>query len=412
MRNIQYPMIRSESDRVWTKYCGFLDLMLPQFMAIQKSLMLQQLERMVPCKLGEKLLGKHPPHTIEEFRDTVSLTTYADYLPELEPGLENALPAKTFVWAQTAGDSNSFHQIPYTEEAYGKSLDNLMAVFILACSKHHGQSSFSEGDRVLFDVAPKPYLSGILASGAAELFNLHAVMPPDAHDSMDFKEKTARGFEKSLRTGVDIIFAMTSVLVKTGNDFNRLSRKGMLSRRLLHPAVMARLGAAYLRSQWQKRKILPKDVWPVKALIGWGTDTSLYREQLYRNWGAYPYEFHACSEAGIIAVQTWTRKDMTFIPFSGFYEFIPESECLKSRNDLFYQPSTVLLSEVIPGERYELVISSFYGMPFLRYRTGHLVRITSFADEGAGVHLPQTVFETCADDLIDIASNRETVRCN
>ena len=56
-----------------------------------------------------------------------------------------------------------------------------------------------------------------------------------------------------------------------------------------------------------------------------------------------------------------------------------------------------------PGERYELVITSFYGMPFVRYRLGHLIRITALADDEAEIHLPQMVFETRADDLIDIA---------
>lgn len=399
----KYPMVRSEYDRVWTKYCGFLDLSLPQFMSMQESLLLQQIERMTRCSLGEKLMGRWPPKTIEEFRHLVPLTTYEDYLPELDPGIDSALPEKPYAWSQTSGASSSFRRVPFTPQAYQKTLDSLMAVFILACSSRKGQSSISEGDRVLFNVAPKPYLSGLLATGAAESFNLRPVLPPDAHDNMEFRDKVTRGFEVSLRTGVDILVAMTSVLVKTGNEFNRLSRKSKLSRHILHPGELGRLSRALVRSRLERRNILPKDLWPVKALIAWGIDTGIYREQVYRHWGAYPYEFHACTEAGIIAVQNWTRKDLTFVPFSNFFEFIPEAEWLKSRNDFLYEPRTRLLSEVIPGERYELVISSFYGMPFLRYRLGHLIRITAAADEDARIYLPQMVFETRADDLIDIA---------
>mgnify|MGYP000742918251 CR=1 FL=1 len=94
---------------------------------------------------------------------------------------------------------------------------------------------------------------------------------------------------------------------------------------------------------------------------------------------------------------------MTFIPQSNFFEFIPETEWLKCKKDVFYEPRTVLLSEVTPGERYELVITGFYGMPFIRYRLGHLIRITALADEEAQICLPQMAFETRADDLIDIA---------
>ena len=42
-------------------------------------------------------------------------------------------------------------------------------------------------------------------------------------------------------------------------------------------------------------------------------------------------------------------------------------------------------------------------MPFIRYRLGHLVRITALKGKDAQVYLHQIVFETRADELIDIA---------
>ncbi|MFH0913753.1 MAG: GH3 auxin-responsive promoter family protein [Chloroflexota bacterium] len=402
MPGTNYPLVKSESDRVWKRYCAFLDLSVEQFLSLQEALLLQQLEQAARSALWQKFIGRKIPRTVEEFRRLVPLTTYQDYLPELDPGIEGALPEKPYVWSHTSG-AGSHRRVPYTRESYHRSLDSLMTVFILACSKHRGHSALAERDRVLFNVAPPPYFSGILANGASESFSLRPVIPPRLHDNLEFRQKVAKGFETSLRTGVDILIAMTSVLVKTGNDFRRLSKRSRLSQHLVHPGAVLRLGRAFLGSRLEGRGILPKDLWPVKALIGWGIDTAVYREQVYRDWGAYPYEFHACTEAGIMAVQSWTRKDMTFIPHSNFFEFIPENEWLKAKSDLFYQPGTVLLSEVKPGERYELVITSFYGMPFLRYRLGHLIRITALADEEAQVQLPQMTFETRADDLIDIA---------
>ena len=244
MQNFKYPVVKSENDRVWRKYCGFLDLTLPQFMSIQESLLLQQLEKVASCPLGRKLIGSRIPASVEEFRRLVPLTTYGDYLPELDPGNESALPEEPHVWAHTSGASGTFRRVPYTLESYNRSLDNLMAVLILACSKHRGQSSIMEGDRVLFNVAPTPYLSGILASGASRMFDLRLVMAPEVHDSLDFKEKVARGFEVSLRTGVDIMVAMTSVLVKTGNDFNKISENNGISRHW-HPGELFPLSRAY-----------------------------------------------------------------------------------------------------------------------------------------------------------------------
>jgi len=397
------PIVKSENDRNWKKYCGFLDLSVPQFMSIQESLLMQQIEKVSQCPLGKKLIGGKVPQSVDEFRRSVPLTTYEDYLPEVEPGNEDCLPQKPYAWAYTSGASGTSRRAPYTLEAYNRSLDNLMSAFILACSKYRGRSSIAEGDKVLYNVAPRPYLSGILASGASEIFNLKPVLPPDTHDSLEFKEKVTHGFQTSLRTGMDILVAMTSVLVKTGNDFHRLSKRGRMSRHFLHPGEFYRVSRAFLQSKLEKRSVLPKDLWPVKALIGWGIDTSVYREQVFKDWGAYPYEFHACTEAGIIALQSWTRKGLTFIPHSNFFEFIPETEWLKAKSDVFYEPQTVLLPEVKANERYELVITSFYGMPFIRYRLGHLLRITALSDEEAEICLPQMVFETRADDLIDIA---------
>lgn len=392
---------------------GLFDLSIEQFMAIQQALLLPQLQRVARCPLGRRLVGKNVPTGVDEFRNFVPLTTYDDYLPDLEQGNEDSLPEKPYTWVHTSGASTPFKRIPYTLEFYHRQLDSLMAVFVVACSNGKRQSSLSEGDRVLFNVAPSPYLSGILASGASEKFNLRPVIPPGLHDSMDFKEKVVKGFEISLQSGVDILIAMTSVLVKMGNDFSGNSKNGNLLKHLLYPTVIYRFARAWLRSKLERRSILPKDLWPVKALIGWGIDTDIYRELVYKYWGMYPYEFHASTEAGIIAMQNWNKKDMTFIPDSNFLEFIPETERLESQRNYYYQPRTVLLSEVKPGERYELVITSFHGMPFVRYRLGHLVRITSLHDEEAHTYLPQMVFEARADDLIDIAGftriNEKTV---
>lgn len=400
---VRFPIVQSEYDRVWIKYCGFLDIDVEQFMSIQESLLQQQLSHITNCSLGRRLLGKRTPVSVDEFRHIVALTTYKDYLPELNPGDETTLPEKPHLWSNTSGPGGVSKRVPYTYEAYNRTLDNLMSVLILACSKQRGQSSIMEGDRVLFNVAPAPYLSGILASGASQLFNLRPVMSPDTHDGMDFREKVARGFEMSLRSGMDILMSMTSVLVKMGSDFSRMSRGGKISRHLGHPGELMRLIRAFLKSRLENRGILPRDIWPLKALIGWGIDTGIYRDLVYQYWGAYPYEFHDCTEAGIMALQSWSRQGMTFLPHSNFYEFIPESEWEKAREDTFYEPHTVLLPDLRAGERYDIVITSFYRMPFIRYRLGHLIRITALEDRLNGIHLPQMIFEARADDLIDIA---------
>ena len=119
-------------------------------------------------------------------------------------------------------------------------------------------------------------------------------------------------------------------------------------------------------------------------------------------WGRYPLDFHGCTEAPLIAMQTWDYQGMTFIPHLNFFEFIPEKESIKSRNNPSYQPSTLLMDELKPGN-YELVITSFHGGPFVRYRLGHLVKITALRNEQLNIDIPQMTFLTRVDDQIDIA---------
>jgi hypothetical protein len=148
--------------------------------------------------------------------------------------------------------------------------------------------------------------------------------------------------------------------------------------------------------------LLPKDIWSIKGLITFGIDGSVYREKIKEMWGRYPLDFHGCTEAVLIAMQTWDYQGMTFIPHLNFFEFIPEEESIKSWQDPAYQPSTFLLDEIKPGN-YELVITSFHGGPFMRYRTGHLIKITSLRNEQLNIDIPQMLFLSRIDDQIDIA---------
>jgi hypothetical protein len=107
------------------------------------------------------------------------------------------------------------------------------------------------------------------------------------------------------------------------------------------------------------------------------------------------------TEGGIYATQTWDYDSMTFIPNLNFLEFIPEEEHIKWQMDRSYQPKTVLLDELKEGENYEIVITNFHGGALVRYRPGDMIRITSLRNEKLGINLPQTVFVSRADDIID-----------
>lgn len=390
-------------ERIWQKYCGFLDLSLQEFMEIQEQLLMEQIELVYGSPLAKKFMPKKPKD-VSEFRKFVPLTTYEDYAPYLNEKNEDFLAVKPYLWTCTSGRGGTSKWVPYTEKAAERAAICSTAVMILACATRKGEVNVGNGVRVLHNLPPRPYMSGTLVYLVPQLLDMRFIPPPDEYEDADFQTRIRAGFEIALRTGVDFLTSIATVLVKMGERFTETSGQLKFNRRMLHPQIMWRLIRAWLHSKREGRTLLPKDLWPLKGLALYGTDTSIYREQLIHYWGKEPLETYASTEAGLIATHAWNKKTMTLVPSSCFLEFAPEEEWLKSREDKDYQPSTVLLDEVEPGERYEVIITSFYGMPFLRYRLGDLIKIVALEDEEAGIKLPQMVFESRADDLIDIAS--------
>ena len=392
----------SEAD-IWSKYCGFLNLSIPEFMEIQTNLLMEEIELMAGTAIGKKFMGDSAPSSVEEFRATVPLTVYEDYAPFLNEQKSDALPEEPVCWAHTSGRSGAFKWIPYMKRAYEVLGDNEVTALLLAAAHREGEVRAKPGDRGVYNIPPRPYFSGIALSAAIERMGIRLIPPLELSEKMEFEERIAEGFKMAMQTGVDFLGSMTSVLVKLGESFAERSGAMSFSRSMLRPAVFWRIARAVIRSRMEKRAILPRDLWPVKAILCSGTDTAIYRDQIMHYWGELPYELYACSEGGLIAFQNWNKKAMTFIPYGIFLEFIPEEEWQRNKADPDYQPNTVLLDEVEAGKCYEIVFTSFYGMPFLRYRVGDLIRIVSLRDDSVNINLPQMLFESRADDIIDLA---------
>jgi len=386
---------------LWQKYCGFLELSPSLFMDIQSQLLLEQVQLLANCSLGKKFLQGRIPRTVEEFRNIVPLTSYSDYLPTLEQKDEGSLAETPFCWSHTTGDRGDFKFVPYTHRAYDLLLDNVLAAFLLASAKGYGEVNLKASDRVMYNIPPRPYLSGLVTFGMQEKFGFQGVLNAQESEPLDFHERTERQVQKALDNGVDVIVSMTSILVKLGAKFAEQSQRDHPLK--LGSACRLRLAKAWLNSRIRRRPLRPSDIWPIKAVLGWGIDSAFFKEQVYRYWGKEPYEFYACTEGGVMAVQSWKHQGMILVPYSDFYEFIPEEESIKSWRDRSYQPATVLADQLEAGKSYEMVITNFYGMPFMRYRVGHLIKVVSLGEKDSGIKLPSISLEGRCDDLIDVA---------
>ena len=386
-------------DEIWQKYCGFIDLSLGEFMAIQERLLVGR------SKLGHILMGNDPPQSVEEFRRLVRLTTYEDYASYLDEQREDVLAEKPVAWAHTSGRSGRYKWAPFTARAFTKIGEGALAWAIMGTARHRGEVRLEPGDVFVYNVAARPYISGYGALSVAQLFDFHFVPSVEKMEEMDFQERIGVGFQMGLRTGIDLVGSISSVMVKVGERFAEGASGAGFTPALLHPAVLFRLGRALLRSRLAGRALLPRDLWQVKGVLVGGTDTAIYRQKVREYWGVEPCESYGCTEApGIMAIQTWGGKEgLHFLPDVCFYEFAPEEEWARWRVDKDYIPQTVLLDEVEVGKRYEMVITNFYGGPFLRYRLHDLVKFISLQDKEAGIEVPAMVFAGRDGDLIDLA---------
>lgn len=388
---------------IWSKYCGFLDLSIDEFMVIQKSLLMDEIELVQKSELGKKIIGDHRLENLHDLRKYVPFTTYDDYQPYLGEKNSGALTDKPVLWAHTSGRTGLIKWIPYTQGNIERLADDTLAAFILSSASRRGEVHLHPGARVVLNLPPVPYTTGIMGYVASERIAYRPIPPLDDAEAMEFQERIEQGFHIALRTGADYAASLAVVLAKIGKGFSHLGNNSRLSSRSLNPSAMLRLVKAMLKARIAKRPILPKDIWKVKGLVCGGTDTSIYQEEITNYWGVKPLDVYVATETCFIAMQSWNKKGMTLVPYSNFYEFIPEEERLKNEKDEHYKPATVLIDELEAGKMYEIVVTNFHGGPLLRYRIGDLIKVISIGDNETGSTLPQIAFQSRADDLIDIS---------
>jgi hypothetical protein len=121
-------------------------------------------------------------------------------------------------------------------------------------------------------------------------------------------------------------------------------------------------------------------------------------------WGRYALDAYGSTEGVIIATQTWDYGDMTFVPYINFLEFVPEADYAKWSRDNSFRPPILSLDEVIPGERYVVILTNFLGGALVRYVTDDLITITSLRNDRLNINIPQMTFYGRAGYIIDFAA--------
>jgi hypothetical protein len=400
------------NDDLWQLCCGFIDLTLDQFMNIQNNLMLEQIELLSQCELGKRLFGGAKPETVEEFRRRVPLTTYIDYCPDLLEKREDVLPAKPVHWIQTLGRAGEypFKIIPISERFWEEAGLNFCAIALFGSSSRRGEVVLSRGMKLLYAAAPPPYITAAVAHKLAVDVGFKYL--PELHEAQElsFEERVSKGFKSALSEGIDGFFGMGGVLMATSLKLNQKTSTLKKINLLGQPRALFRTLSGTLKSKRARRHLMPKDLWSLKVITTMGSDGVIFKDKIREMWGRTPLNIYGNTETVVTATQTWDYHDMVFFPNLNFLEFIPDEERIRSGQDKYYQPKTLLLDEVEAGKTYELVITNFHGGILTRYRVGDLVKINSLCNEDLGIDIPQMTLEGRADDLIDLGYMRVTER--
>ncbi len=392
---------------VWKTYLGFLDFDTDGYMEIQNRLMLEQIDLWSNCGLGQKFLNGKKPKTVAEFREAVPLTNYEDYAEILLEQREDMLPAPPAIWIKTTweGGIRPLKVAPYTQAMLDTYRSNTAACLILFGS--YGKYKFRLGKKVMSGFAPLPYPTGLMGLVLEQKTGFELMPSREEAKTMSFSQQSKEGIKLSLKKGVDYFFSMGSVAYVISNFLidmlNGSSSGGGGGHTSLCPAMIFRILRAKLRARMQNRGVLPKDLFKLTALVCAGTDNACYKDELEQMWGIRPMELFAGTEPTLIGCETWSREDIYFFPDACFYEFLPISQSIALHNDENAPHATCLISEVRPGEKYELIISVLKGGAFARYRTGDVYLCVGLSSAEDDIHIPRFRYVDRVPWVIDIA---------
>lgn len=406
MANLQDMLRQEKYDKIWRKYCGFLDLNIEEFMQIQERLLMEQIELLSESRLGQTIMGEgFKPKTVKEFREKVPLTTYEDYANILLNKDEEALPSKPMYWIKTTwkGGTHEVKLAPYSESMIEEHTKAFIASLILATSKKRGDISLRENDKFLYGMAPLPYLTGLAPYGVKNEINFEYLPSIEEAEHLGFEERNKIGFDLALNKGVDLFFGLSSVLVKIGEDFVKGSTGKKNLKRPANIKMLYKFVRAFIKKNIKKETILPKDLLNFKGILCAGTDTHAFKEKIEYYWGKRPLEIYGGTEIATVATETWGDSGLTFFPDVNFLEFISEKDSLRSMKDKDYVPKTLLINEIKPNERYELVITKFRGGAFVRYRVGDIIECAALENKEYNINLPQVRFVDRISNVIDLA---------
>jgi hypothetical protein len=377
----------SSKELLWKKYCGFLDLSLKEYLAIQKQLMKEQIQLATQSFIGRRIFGLHKPDTVAEFRHLTDFTDYAFYHSFFKEQPRAAFVEPVLYWTEVPRPGGEVKYIPLSLSFITALADDAISALVLSAASCRGEVKLGNQNRVL-TLLQNNVISGALNTALRQRLDCVNLIENNSFLSAEKGDCLSGSVKKGLRDGLDYVISTPQKVTDIGENIGSMtdSRYGeqelsLLARlRLLRAAIIKKFRGGFNSAG---------DYWKPRGIVCCGEYFVENKDRISAAWGVKPLEVFCAPEAGFMAMQHWTHQYLTFIPYRNFYEFIPQQEYLKAEEEESYRPKTVLMDEVKTGELYELVISNLHGGPFIRYRTGHILRVMAAGDPASNIHLPQ-----------------------
>ncbi|CAF1468615.1 unnamed protein product [Adineta steineri] len=401
--------------------------------------------------------------SVDEFREKVSLTTYDDYRDYIERmihnGEKNLMTSDPIIYINTSsGTTAKMKYIPMTASMLG-DLVSLTRVTRDIIWKSLPSSTLPSRVQLLFQIrsgkkadmfrrskdnipiGPLTHSFSSLTSTSQyrRIVSTLTLLPYDLMEEInDFQ----------ISTFVQLVFAMAVPDIKSytvvfspafihtikiiENDFEEMSlcisscnfsQSSLIRKKNYDPKLLDKLNdalnkitieyggdqyrnerASYIRQECQKKNapgILHR-LWPSLTYVSTttGGTFAMHKEEIQFYCGEkvplINAVFYTASE-GMFGILASIHTDEYFLlPTTVFFEFIKEEDVHQA------QPKTLLISEIEPGHRYELVCTTSAGL--VRYRLGDIVNCTRFLSRSDDlVSLPSEPKEIPRIPLISLA---------
>lgn len=274
---------------LWDRALGYLDYSMEQTMDLQRRELLARLRTLPDSAIGRQVGGDRVITSLEEFRERVPFTTYADYEPTLGQRREDVLERRPDAWVRTSGRTSTQPKwIPLGQRQLGAMNWHSLSVFILSAARERGDVRLKPDARLLNMTAPAPYASGTCVDHALSTLWPMRLFPSAESAGMEFSARMAMAFSSAITEGVDFIAALPSVLAGIGETFSQRKPPGTILDRMRNPRAFLRMGRAAIRAKSAGRGLYPKDaLQPIGIPVG-GGDSSLFRDRIKQYWGGVP----------------------------------------------------------------------------------------------------------------------------